>query len=388
MPGNYKTWSITGQLTGRKYTIGTQQHVQSVQRSLDSHLASHTGDGLVHYTFQVEKAPSTGQLHLQMELQFGEITRKRDVRAFCAIVGLAGAHVEGAKDPNALRDYCRKEDSRVAGPWEGGVWSHRAGQGRRTDMEAMVEEIKAGTGTWEMVERTPALGRYTRNIKDLRTAYAESLHANQERDVVVTYIWGPSGSGKTHHVYSKHGKEHVFRVTPPNGNSDGVWFDGYDPRVHTVLLLDEFTGWIRYEAFKEYLDKWPCRLPIKGSFMWAAWDYVYMCSVRHPDMLYANLTDRSELLRRIHTYINYTTVYSHNGGPSIPTIMTAAQMLSPDDTDLVRSDAMILQAMDMQPANYEASMCHICSYRISECMCHIDLTQGLSRAHSINLCDA
>lgn len=51
--------------------------------------------------------------------------------------------------------------------------------------------------------------------------------------------YGVSGSGKTYKVKSTEGEENIYLAK--YGNS-GPWFDGYEPRIHKVLLLDEFAG--------------------------------------------------------------------------------------------------------------------------------------------------
>lgn len=56
---------------------------------------------------------------------------------------LPGAHFEVRKGtPDQARDYCMEEDTRVAGPWERGLYG--GSQGRRNDIEQVREAILDG----------------------------------------------------------------------------------------------------------------------------------------------------------------------------------------------------------------------------------------------------
>lgn len=68
------------------------------------------------------------------------------------------------------RDYTRKEESRVDGPWERGQWQ-AAGQGRRTDLEDAIETLKNATHTKALkrvAEKNPAaFVKFSRGLHDL-----------------------------------------------------------------------------------------------------------------------------------------------------------------------------------------------------------------------------
>jgi hypothetical protein len=67
--------------------------------------------------FQLERAPTTGQLHLQGYMRF------KNARAFNSVRALHnGMHIEAAKGSVADNiTYCSKSDSRVSGPWSTGI---------------------------------------------------------------------------------------------------------------------------------------------------------------------------------------------------------------------------------------------------------------------------
>lgn len=51
--------------------------------------------------------------------------------------------------------------------------------------------------------------------------------------------WGVAGAGKSHKVYNDNDINKIYKVKYGN---NGIWFDGYDPDTHTVILFDEFVG--------------------------------------------------------------------------------------------------------------------------------------------------
>ncbi len=74
-------------------------------------------------------------------------------------------HVEKRRGTRAqAREYCRKEDTRIDGPWESGEWS-QGGAGTRNDLQAIVESAKSGSLS-KVAEQYP-LGvlRYPKGIK-------------------------------------------------------------------------------------------------------------------------------------------------------------------------------------------------------------------------------
>jgi len=76
-----------------------------------------------------------------------------------------------------------------------------------------------------------------------------------QRDIKVIVLWGDAGSGKTRFVYDNHKIEDIYKL---NVNSNGaLWFDGYESQ--SVLLIDDFNGWIQYRDLLTILDRYPYR---------------------------------------------------------------------------------------------------------------------------------
>lgn len=239
---------------------------------------------------QHERAPDTGREHLQ-----GYVELRRPVRmaGLKRLLADETVHVEprrGTRD--SARDYCRKSDTRVDGPWEHGTWRATT-QGHRSDLEAIKLLVDSGArgldiaqqawGAWLKHHR--AIDSYVR----LRDARVREL-----RTITVIHVSGDTGSGKSYwaHAFC----DDAYRVAPPNQPGGPVWFDGYDGQK--TIIIDDFDGWIPYRRFLTLLDPYPCALPVKGGMAWARYTRVVVTSIFPVAAWYPN-HGTAELERRI-----------------------------------------------------------------------------------------
>lgn len=93
--------------------------------------------------YQKESAPSTGRIHLHFFVVFSTATTFNNAKSIIAGVTGVNPYVAVASKPSNARDYCMKEETRVAGPWEYGTWT-RPSPGQRTDLEEVADAMK----TW------------------------------------------------------------------------------------------------------------------------------------------------------------------------------------------------------------------------------------------------
>lgn len=150
-----------------------------------------------------------------------------------------------------------------------------------------------------LIEKCPdVLVRYTRGLQFVQCELARTA-ANKLRQLKVTVIWGAAGVGKTRRVYEEHGFEDVYSLSCPSGNA--LWWDGYVGQ--SVLLIDDFYGWITYGLLLRVLDIYPLQLQIKGSSTYAMWDKVYITSNKAPELWYAKGMTQA-LQRRLHEVIH------------------------------------------------------------------------------------
>lgn len=207
---------------------------------------------------QFEKCPDTQRIHLQGYAEFSKPIRFSGLRCGC----LDGSHFErrrGTRDE--ARNYCTKEQTRIYGPVEYGEWSG-GGQGNRTDLEAIKHAIDEGATELEVAELD--FGTYIRYARNLNRYRTLRMPERQSKTRVIIY-WGASGTGKTRLAYTRHQKDMVYDLPRPNGGS--VWFDGYDPKSHTCVLMDDFYGWVPLHLLLKLGDRYPMRVPIKGGMV-------------------------------------------------------------------------------------------------------------------------
>ena len=259
-------------------------------------------DGKVRYVVaQLEKCPTSGRVHVQGYL---ELSTPMRVPGASKLFGTVGPHLEPRRGTRVqARDYCRKTESRLSGPWEYGDWQS-GGQGQRADLAAVKDSVDQGTSIltiWEehftcMVRNYRAIGTYSM----LRNSAQAVL-----RDVHVSVFWGIPGSGKSHRAFHSPGA--VYTLSPVSG---ALWFDGYDSQPN--LLIDDFYGWIPYFQLLRILDKYPYAAPIKGGFTPAKWSKVFITSNASPRQWYnkEKVPDQGALERRIHTEERFTRVFS------------------------------------------------------------------------------
>lgn len=112
-------------------------------------------------------------------------------------------------------------------------------------------------------------------------------------------ISGRTGTGKTEcaraYFHTKYG-ENFFFWHPSEGTE---WWDFYEGQP--ALVIDEFDGFrhVSYKRLLAILDRYFLPVPVKGSFLIAAWTEVIITSDRPWDHWYPDISDKSELNRRL-----------------------------------------------------------------------------------------
>lgn len=227
---------------------------------------------LRYYILQGERCPSTGREHLQCYLEFRTSVRMGAIKRLLGNSLHAEAR-RGTRDQ--ARDYCRKEESRISGPIEGGTWEQRRGQ--RRDLEVVKEKLDEGVSISDIAgEHFGIWCRYRKSFD----AYQLLRSAPRGEKTKLVILWGKAGTGKTRLVYDTHGKD-VYDLPRPNGGS--VWFDGL---AHSVLLIDDFYGWVPLHLLLKLGDRYPLRVPVKGGMVNFNCTHLYITSNKHPDEWY------------------------------------------------------------------------------------------------------
>lgn len=264
----------------------------------------HTEDKVTFCKYQIERAPTTGQLHVQGMISFKASCRPTAVKK---LIG-NNPHVEICKDVKASLEYCGKAESRVWGPWEHGTAP--AGQGKRTDLHKIWTDVKAGKRTLDMIEEDPSIAKFEKHLKFLRFAHQEAESDRQATGIKCMIFYGETDLGKTYAAMNCIDPTSVFKMDPPASKGATLWWDGYEGE-HTVVL-DEFEGdnYCSLSKLKTLLDCYKCRLDVKGSFTWAAWKTVILCSNSAPRTWYpfapAQRSIIQPLIRRITEIRHFT----------------------------------------------------------------------------------
>ena len=86
-------------------------------------------------------------------------------------------------------------------------------QGRRSDIENMVEMVKQGLTTYEILNECPKLATKIEDIEKVRQIYIEQNFGEKYRDLQVVYRYGDTGTGKSNSIVESFGFRNVYRVT-------------------------------------------------------------------------------------------------------------------------------------------------------------------------------
>lgn len=246
-------------------------------------------DLITYLIMQLEEAPSTGIWHMQGYMQLKAPARYTQVKT---ILQDESIHLEKTKGlPEQARDYCKKKDSRICGPWEYGTFKS---QGYRNDMHEFIDEL------YEKPMITVALGnptlycKYYRGFEKIKHMIDTDKPA-EYRKLNVFIRWGIPDSGKTRYVYDNHPHNDIFKLKIQNGR---MWWDGY--YAQKTILLDDFYGDIKLEFLLDILDGYPKNYEVKGGHVIPNYNTVYFTSNKNPAFWYGTKIPAS-LKRRITT---------------------------------------------------------------------------------------
>lgn len=283
-----------------------------------------SGD-VVYVTWQKEKAPSTGTLHMQ-----GYVITKANEKS------KAGFSLKWCKDnlsPKAhwevrmgshkqAEDYCRKKDSRVDGPWRLGEWKDqedtRAEAGERIkkvtllDVKASIDKGMTDKMLWE--QHFGSMTRYSAAFD----RYKLITQVGERKQPYVFFFWGPPGTGKSRRaleIADKNGGAFWY-----NAAGDKAWFDGYNPAQHKVIVLDDFKGNLPYTMLLRMLDRYPMQVEIKGGTVAFNPDIIIITSNTPANQWYFqdNINfDHGALLRRLQHPYGMTMEYKASTNPTV-----------------------------------------------------------------------
>ncbi len=253
-------------------------------------------DSMKYLIYQMEKGDS-GTAHYQGFVQF---TWQRTFNGVKKIFG-KGAHIELRRGkPVEARDYCKKIEGRLQGPFEFGQFS--PGSGTRTDIIAFRDAIQAGKRKRDLIEDMP--GAMQKFEKFYRLVDGISRPMSGPREVILFY--GPTGLGKTLTVHKAWKDKDYWTLPLSNGT---MWFDDYDGQER--VLFDDFAGKFSHVSLVNLLrllHEYPERVPVKGGHVWWNPKMISITTNIHPNDWY-DYSNRSEQRLALKRRINKVFVF-------------------------------------------------------------------------------
>ncbi len=255
-------------------------------------------------------ASGTYHTHLYMSalspMRFGTVKRR-----------FPTAHIDKANGTSREnRDYIRKEgrwantekaETRVEGTfYEFGEIPDEAAE-KSPKMHQLLQDVKDGCTTQEIIESNPGFAFKSRDIDVLRETVCFDRYRNENRMLQVHYVFGDSGTGKIRGIYAMHPASDICRITDYGGRN-GVRFDSYHGQ--SVLVFEEFHSQIPIASMLNYLDIYPLNLPARYNDKVACYTTVYITSnipleEQYMDIQRSQLETWRAFLRRIDTVTEY-----------------------------------------------------------------------------------
>lgn len=275
-------------MAARRYCFTVNNPTLSHQETIDELKAL---SNFRYVVFQKERAPTTGTPHYQGYIMFTNNTRITTIQRHTTD-NFSLTRCNGNHQSNVA--YCTKEDTRLDGPWTAGEEPHAGARTDITDFAAYVRDEARSLRA--VVERDPAMFlRYSRGVESI----LRSRPIVARTPPVVVLLYGPPGTGKTRLIYDSFPVESIYRKICTDS-----FFDGYVGQ--DVLLLDDFAGKASKMALTDLLgilDRYPYRLPIKGSSTDLVSSKIYITTNVHPKLWY-DYTNRAGEWRCVSRRIN------------------------------------------------------------------------------------
>lgn len=242
--------------------------------------------GFRYAIYGKEVCPTTGKVHWQSYVELHNSQRPSYLKKAYEDNTI---HTEIKRGTRVqARDYCKKDNNYT----EHGRWI--GGQGHRTDLEVISEQLLSGDSTLEdvMHESPSTYCQYRNGLRDL-AAVGTKNKTKKFRNLEVILLTGPTGCGKTRTAM----QEAEYRIQ----GTQLAWWQDYNGEK--TICIDEYNNDVGITEMLNLLDGYQLRLNVKGSHTYANWNKVYITTNLKVPELHAQAKEahRNALLRRITT---------------------------------------------------------------------------------------
>lgn len=259
------------------------------QDELDIDRAKQQSNYLV---YQLE-CGENGTNHYQGYIEFTSRKRGTTVKGV-----LPRAHLERRRGTaEQAADYCKKDDTRLDGPWEYGTISNPT-PGARNDHKAIKEAIDEGRSMVDLWRDDAHFGSMVRYYKGYYT-YMNAVDPPRAFKTQVCIFIGSAGTGKSS-LANKFPTPYV-----PAEATSSQFFDHYDPRHHKTVILDDYNGRIKFQTLLQMMDEHPYQVNVKGGKVNWKPDWLIICSNKHPDEWYVKASLDPRLWQAFNRRVNY-----------------------------------------------------------------------------------
>jgi hypothetical protein len=190
-------------------------------------------------------------------------------------------------------DYCKKNDTRVDGPYEFGTPTKQFA-GKRNDIIMIKELADTGVPIEEIAKNDEHFGTMSRIYKYMEWYTSNCCLISPTRDgnteTKVILLIGAAGTGKTFYAMRNYPKAYWKP-------SQSKWWDGY--KGESEVIFDDFNhGWFPWDTLMRVLDRYPMKVEKKGSYIDLCATTVVITTNTHPRFWYKNMGDKYPALRR------------------------------------------------------------------------------------------
>ncbi len=265
--------------------------------------------GITYLVIQHEHGTKEGGHHVQGFVTAATKKRPSTLGIHFQCKPEAFQKMKPASNPQKNRAYCTDDSKRLPGT---DFFEYGTVPGAQPNKIETLCDIVKEHGLKRAIDSDPAtFVRHCNGLEKLDNHYKRQKVRGLDMWVVV--IYGPSGAGKSYWAKQLYdpGNTYTLPAVPRSGQA---WFDHYDGQ--RTLLIDEFSGRIEFELFKNMLDPYEMQCPIKGTYTQAMWDTVLITTNFHPCSWYGNDVDPwgtesvSPVQRRIDWFIEATGIYN------------------------------------------------------------------------------